>query len=60
MEKLIDIKRASELLNLSKYTLYRLTSLKKIPHVKIGGKIAFQEKKLEAFIESHCIEDGER
>lgn len=48
--ELLDVKQASKFLNLSKVSIYRLTSKKKIPHYKIGSKILFDKEKLIDFI----------
>lgn len=50
MEKLLDIKQASEFLNLSINTLYRYIQLQKIPFVKIGKKVLFRVESLEKYV----------
>jgi len=53
--KLLTINEAAEYLTLSKDYLYRLTSLRKIPFVKIGSRVMFRSDKLQEWIEEHSI-----
>jgi len=59
MKKLITFEEAVEVLQISKPTLYRLTSQKKIPHVKIGGRVRFLESQLAEWIESMIVQPGD-
>jgi excisionase family DNA binding protein len=54
MEK-IDIAKASEILGISKSTLYNHVKNKKIEHVRVFGKILFFKDNLDAYLESRII-----
>jgi len=53
MNNMLNIKQASEKMNLKVSTLYAWVHKKKIAYVKIGGKLAFKEKQLDDFINSN-------
>jgi len=50
MNRILSITQAAEKLNLEKSTLYAWVHRKKIPYVKIGGKLGFLESQLDEFI----------
>jgi excisionase family DNA binding protein len=54
MEK-IDISRASEILGISKSSLYNHVRNKKIEHLRIEGRILFDKNILEKYVESRII-----
>lgn len=56
MTKLLSVEEAMELLQISKPTMYRLTSKKKIPFYKIGGIVRFSEAHLMAWLESKGVQ----
>ena len=47
---LLTLKETSEMLKLKENTLYAWVYQKKIPYVKIGGKLAFSLNKIQQFI----------
>jgi len=47
---ILNIDQASEILQISKYTLYKLVKRKEIPFSKIGKQIRFSRQSLEEFI----------
>jgi len=53
--KLITIEQASELLNTPVGTLYVWVHYKKIPFVKIGRKLLFNESLLIDYINSNTV-----
>lgn len=59
MTKLLTIDEAAELLQVSKPTLYRFTSQRKIPFIKIGGLVRFCEENLLQWLEEKTVEPGE-
>ncbi|PKL28566.1 MAG: DNA-binding protein [Spirochaetae bacterium HGW-Spirochaetae-2] len=59
MTKLLTLDEAVALLQVSKPTLYRLTSQRKIPFIKIGGSIRFNEVKLIQWIDERTVVPGE-
>jgi len=56
VEALIDIQGASEILCLSVSTIYKLTSAKKLHHIKLNGALRFDPQKLREHIEKCSIE----
>ena len=55
-KKLINLKEAAEYLSISTHFLYKLTSQKKINHVRIGKKILFDLCRLDEFINENSVE----
>lgn len=53
---LLTIQEASDLLKLSVSTIYRLTSQKRIPFYKVGGKVLFDSEKLTAWLTGFAVE----
>jgi len=54
-EKLLDIEEAAEFLGLAEKTLYSYTSARKIPHVKIGGRVLFPKSMLWEWVQDHIV-----
>jgi excisionase family DNA binding protein len=54
MEK-IDISRASEILGISKSSLYNHVKNKRIEHLRIEGRILFDKNILDKYLESRII-----
>jgi excisionase family DNA binding protein len=44
-------KEASQFLRISLSKIYKMTSVKSIPHYKVGGKILFKSQELIDFVE---------
>jgi excisionase family DNA binding protein len=59
LRRLITAKEASQYLSLSKDTVYRMASLKKLPYLKIGDRVLFDVKALDHWIEKHMIREKE-
>jgi excisionase family DNA binding protein len=55
MPNLLTISQASEILNLSRPTIRRMTGACKIPFVRIGHAIRFPENDLVEWIASHKV-----
>jgi excisionase family DNA binding protein len=53
---LLTIQEASGILRLSVPTLYRLTSQKRIPFYKVGGKLLFDSSKLTDWVSGFAVE----
>jgi excisionase family DNA binding protein len=53
---LYSIQEASGALGLSVSSIYRLTSKRKIPHIKIGSRVMFVPEQLESWIREQCVE----
>jgi excisionase family DNA binding protein len=56
MESLLTIQQLAEKINLRPATIYKMTSSKRIPHIKIGNRVFFEEARIEAWIESKNVE----
>ena len=56
MKKLLTIKEAADILGVSVNTIYKWTSAKKIPYVKVGGRVMFDPDDLEAWIEARKVD----
>ena len=59
LRRLITAKEASQYLSLSTDTVYRMASLKKLPYLKIGGRILFDVKTLDHWIDRHILREKE-
>ena len=59
LRRLINAKEASQYLSLSMDTVYRMASLKKLPYLKIGGRVLFDVKALDQWIEKHMVREKE-
>ncbi len=46
----MNIEQASQYLGFSKSTLYSWAHQKRIPYVKIGGRLRFDKRKLDAWL----------
>lgn len=55
MTQVLAVKEAMMFLQISKPTIYRLTSKKKIPFFKIGGSVRFRETHLLTWLEKHGV-----
>ena len=51
----INIQQAADILCLSKAHIYRLTSRRKIPFMKLGQRVVFDPEKLRQWAESHAV-----
>jgi excisionase family DNA binding protein len=47
-----NIEEVSKALHLAKPTLYAYVNKKKIPHIKLGGKLLFQKDEIAAWLDS--------
>jgi len=59
LRRLMTAKETSQYLSLSTDTIYRMASLKKLPYLKIGGRVLFDVKALDHWIEKHMIKEKE-
>ncbi len=55
MKNLYNINDLSKLLNLSASTLYRWVHKKEIPFVKLGGRLLFEEEKIQEYIKKNSV-----
>lgn len=61
MAKLLNIKELSEKLNLKISTLYVWVNKRKIPYIKLGGRLLFNEYEIDNLINkfSVTVEDNQ-
>ena len=50
-QKLMTVDEAAAYLGLSVHTLYSWTSQRKVPFIKLGNRVRFDRKKLDAWLE---------
>lgn len=53
MSQLLNIGQVAEMLNVSIPTLYRMTSQKRIPFIKLGQRVLFDPEKVAAWLAEH-------
>ena len=56
MEKLLTIKETSEIIGLKISTIYKYICCRKIPYVKLGGRVLFDVEKLKSWIHERSID----
>ncbi len=56
MGELLDINQAAEILHLSRFTLYKLTSRGRIEHYKLGSALRFSQEQLKRYLDRHAVE----
>ena len=52
----LSVQQAADILGVSRATLYRYVCLKQVPHVRIYGRILFDEERLQKFVDEHSFE----
>ena len=60
MEKLLSIDETAELLGLKKPTIYKFVSRKQIPHIKLGGRLLFDQASLREWIAENSFSPTEK
>lgn len=58
-DKLLTSKQACQRYSISKYTLYKWTSNKKIPYLKIGALVRFKREELEKWEKGNSFGAGD-
>ena len=59
LRRLITVKEASQYLSLSTETVYRMASQKRLPYLKMGGRVLFDVKALDHWIDRRMIKEKE-
>ena len=59
LKRLITAKEASQYLSLSTDTIYRMAASKKLPYLKIGGRVLFDLKALDQWVDRHLVREKE-
>lgn len=55
MTRLLNAMEATKLLKISRSTLYRWTSKRKIPHIKAGGRVLFRPSDLDQWLKDKTV-----
>jgi excisionase family DNA binding protein len=55
MRRLITIQEAGEYTGLSPHTLYTMVSQRRVPFVKVGRLVKFDQAMLDAWIKQHTV-----
>ena len=56
MDRLLTVDEAAAALRLKKSTLYKYSSSRRIPVVRLGGKLLFSERRLQEWIDARSRE----
>ena len=59
LKRLITAKEAGQYLSLSTDTIYRMAAMKKLPYLKIGGRVLFDLKALDHWVDRHLVREKE-
>ena len=55
MQRLMSVKDAAAYTGLSPHTIYGMVSQRRIPYVKMGRSVKFDEAMLQAWIKQHTV-----
>ncbi len=55
MEGLLTVEEAADFTRLSTKTLYTYASQKRIPHIKLGSRLLFDQVQLEKWIRGNAV-----
>ncbi len=55
VQELLDVKELSQLMKVSKSTLYAWVNQRKIPHIKLGKKVLFNPKDIAHWIDENTV-----
>ncbi len=55
MQRLMSVKEAAHLTGLSAHTVYGMVSQRRIPFVKVGRLVKFDEAMLHAWLKQHTV-----
>jgi excisionase family DNA binding protein len=53
--ELLTVAQVTELLHISRMTLYRHLKARRLPHVKLGRRVLFRKADVEKFITSNLV-----
>lgn len=55
MQRLMSVKEAAAYTGLSPHTIYTMVSERRIPHVKVGRLVKFDEAMLQEWLKQHTV-----
>lgn len=55
MQRLMSVREAAAYTGLSPHTIYAMVSQRRIPYVKMGRSVKFDEAMLQAWIKQHTV-----
>ena len=55
MQRLLSVQDAATYTGLSPHTVYTMVSQRRIPHVKVGRLVKFDQAMLDAWIKQHTV-----
>lgn len=55
MQRLMSVKEAAAYTGLSPYTIYTMVSQRRIPYVKVGRLVKFDEAMLQGWLKQHTV-----
>ncbi len=55
MQRLISVKDAAGYTGLSPHTIYTMVSQRRIPYVKVGRLVKFDQAMLDAWLKQHTV-----
>jgi excisionase family DNA binding protein len=55
MMELLDVDEVANKLKLARQTIYQYVSAKKIPYIKLGARVLFDEQAIEVWVEEHSV-----
>jgi excisionase family DNA binding protein len=56
MDELLDVNAAAEFLRLKTGTVYKAVCSRRIPFIKLHGKLLFSRDRLERWVQEHAVE----
>ena len=56
MPEILNVDEAAELLRLKKSTVYFYVESRRLPHLKVGGKLLFEKSALLEWLLSHRVD----
>lgn len=55
MQRLMSVREAAAYIDLSPYTVYGMVSQRRIPYVKVGRSVKFDQSALDAWLKQHTV-----
>ncbi len=58
MKRLLTVAEVAEKVGLSVPSIYRYTSQRKIPHIKLNRRVVFDEEAIDGWLKDHSVMAG--